>query len=154
MTIDLSGLSAKQLGALIKTAKKQQTLVAKRTPIAKVRTQLARMAKAEGYSIEELFGGAAPAKRGRKAAGKPGPKPGRKLGKVAPKYRNPANPAETWTGRGKQPRWLAEQVSKGKKVEDFLIASAAKSAAPAKKTAKKAGKKTAKKASKSAAPKN
>ncbi|UYB54482.1 H-NS histone family protein [Xanthomonas sp. AM6] len=156
MTIDLSGLSAKQLGALIKTAKKQQTIVAKRTPIAKVRTQLARLAKTHGYSLDEVLGGAAPAKRGRKAAGKPGPKPGRKLGKVPPKYRNPANAAETWTGRGKQPRWLAEQVSKGKKVEDFLIAAPAKSAAPApaKKTAKKAAKKVAKKASKSAASKN
>ncbi|WP_420007960.1 H-NS family nucleoid-associated regulatory protein [Xanthomonas sacchari] len=153
MTIDLSGLSAKQLGALIKTAKKQQSIVAKRTPIAKVRTQLARLAKSHGYSIEEVFGGA-PAARGRKA-GKPGPKPGRKLGKVPPKYRNPANAAETWTGRGKQPRWLADLVAKGKKVEDFLIAGgAAKSAAaPAKKTAKKATKRVAKKASKSAAPK-
>ncbi|MCW0422220.1 H-NS histone family protein [Xanthomonas sacchari] len=152
MTIDLSGLSAKQLGALIKTAKKQQSIVAKRTPIAKVRTQLARLAKSHGYSIEEVFGGT-PAARGRKA-GKPGPKPGRKLGKVPPKYRNPANAAETWTGRGKQPRWLADLVAKGKKVDDFLIAGgAAKSAAPAKKTAKKAVKRVAKKASKSAAPK-
>ncbi|KEZ95018.1 DNA-binding protein, partial [Xanthomonas vasicola pv. vasculorum NCPPB 895] len=42
MSIDLSGLSAKQLAALIKNAKKQQTVVAKRAPIAKVRTQLTR----------------------------------------------------------------------------------------------------------------
>jgi DNA-binding protein H-NS len=139
MSIDLSGLSAKQLGALIKNAKKQQTIVAKRTPIAKVRSQLTKLAKAEGYSIEELFGGTA------KATGrKPGPKPGRKLGKVAPKYRNPANTKETWTGRGKQPRWLAELTAKGKKVEEFLIAkaTAAKTAvakpkrAPAKRVAK------------------
>ena len=46
---------------------------------------------------------------------------GRKLGKVPPKYRNPAKRSETWTGRGKQPRWLAELVKKGKKPEDFLI---------------------------------
>ncbi|MFC6841317.1 H-NS family nucleoid-associated regulatory protein [Xanthomonas theicola] len=152
MTIDLSGLSAKQLGALIKTAKKQQTIVAKRTPIAKVRTHLARLAKTHGYSIDEVFGDAAPvAKRGRKAANKPGPKPGRKLGKVAPKYHNPANAAQTWTGRGKQPRWLAEQVSKGRKVEDFLIATTTKPTTPAKKTAKKASKKVAKKATRSAA---
>jgi DNA-binding protein H-NS len=26
--------------------------------------------------------------------------------KVFPKYRNPKNRSETWTGRGKQPRWL------------------------------------------------
>lgn len=119
MSIDLSGLSAKELGALIKNAKKQQTIVAKRPAISKVRAQLTKLAKAQGYSVEELFGGAAPAARGR-AAGKAA-KAVRKLGKVAPKYRNPANPKETWTGRGKQPRWLAAHTAKGKKVEEFLI---------------------------------
>ena len=28
---------------------------------------------------------------------------------------------KTWSGRGKQPLWLAAQVKKGKKVEEFLI---------------------------------
>jgi DNA-binding protein H-NS len=41
--------------------------------------------------------------------------------KVLPKYRNPKNPAETWTGRGKQPRWLTAQLRSGKRVNDFLI---------------------------------
>ena len=41
--------------------------------------------------------------------------------KVFPKYRNPKNPAETWSGRGKQPRWLTAQLRSGKKVKDFLI---------------------------------
>lgn len=120
MSINLNGLSAKQLGALIQQARKQQAVVAKRAPIAKVRAKLTKLAKAEGYTVEELFGAAAPA-RGRKAATKASPKAGRKLGKVAPKYRNPANAKDTWTGRGRQPRWMAELVAAGKKVEDFLI---------------------------------
>jgi DNA-binding protein H-NS len=41
--------------------------------------------------------------------------------KVLPKYRNPKNLAETWSGRGKQPRWLTAQLRTGKKVNDFLI---------------------------------
>jgi DNA-binding protein H-NS len=41
--------------------------------------------------------------------------------KVLPKYRNPKNPAETWSGRGKQPRWLTAQLLSGKKANDFLI---------------------------------
>ena len=49
------------------------------------------------------------------------PRAGRKLGKVAPKYRNPANPKETWSGRGKHPRWMAALIAKGKKADDFLI---------------------------------
>ena len=41
--------------------------------------------------------------------------------RVLPKYRNPAEPAETWSGRGKQPRWLSAQLRSGKKLNDFLI---------------------------------
>jgi DNA-binding protein H-NS len=40
---------------------------------------------------------------------------------VLPKYRNPMNPAETWAGRGKQPRWLRDQLKSGKRIENFLI---------------------------------
>ncbi|WP_027578184.1 H-NS histone family protein [Bradyrhizobium sp. Ai1a-2] len=41
--------------------------------------------------------------------------------KVVPKYRNPKNPGETWSGRGKQPRWLAKRLGAGSKLDDFLI---------------------------------
>jgi DNA-binding protein H-NS len=40
---------------------------------------------------------------------------------VVPKYRNPADPSETWAGRGKQPRWLTAQLKGGKKLDDFRI---------------------------------
>jgi DNA-binding protein H-NS len=40
---------------------------------------------------------------------------------VFPKYRNPAEPSETWTGRGKQPRWLTAQLRSGKRLDDFRI---------------------------------
>ena len=42
--------------------------------------------------------------------------------KVLPKYQNPQNSAETWSGRGKQPRWLSAQLRSGKKLHNFLIA--------------------------------
>jgi DNA-binding protein H-NS len=44
---------------------------------------------------------------------------------VFPKYRNPAEPSETWAGRGKKPRWLTAQLKSGKKIDDFRIDSAA-----------------------------
>src|SRR5437868_1594051 len=44
---------------------------------------------------------------------------------VPPKYRNPDEPAETWAGRGKQPRWLVAQLSSGKRIDDFKIKKAA-----------------------------
>jgi DNA-binding protein H-NS len=40
---------------------------------------------------------------------------------VVPKYRNPLNPSETWSGRGKKPRWLRPQLRAGRKLDDFLI---------------------------------
>lgn len=126
MSIDLEGLSAKQLEAVIARAKKRQDALQKRKPIAGVRKKLVAMAKADGYTITELFGDdaranadAAPtAKRAARKSTK-----GRTLGKVAPKYRNPENPKETWSGRGMQPRWLAEQVKRGKSAADFLISA-------------------------------
>ena len=49
------------------------------------------------------------------------PASSRRGGKVAPKYRNPDNHAETWTGRGMKPRWLQALVSAGREVSEFLI---------------------------------
>jgi DNA-binding protein H-NS len=40
---------------------------------------------------------------------------------VFPKFRNPEQPSETWTGRGKKPRWLTEQLKSGKQLDDFRI---------------------------------
>lgn len=120
MSFDITALSGKELNALINAAKKRQTSLKKRKPITQVRKKLVAQAKADGYTIEELFGtGGTLASAPRKAAGKTAARGS--TGKVPPKYRNPANKEETWTGRGKQPRWLAAQVAKGKKAEDFLI---------------------------------
>jgi DNA-binding protein H-NS len=66
---------------------------------------------------------AAPKRRDLKGGG-----PGRRRasmsgGKVAPKYRNPENPAETWAGRGIKPRCLTAAIKAGKKLEHFSIAA-------------------------------
>lgn len=123
MTIDINSLSAKELESLISQAKKRKTTLSKRKPIAAVRKKLTQLASAEGYSVEELFGGAAPraAKAAPASSAKTAKKARKPLGKVAPKYRNPANPSETWTGRGKQPRWLAVHTAEGRALDDFLI---------------------------------
>jgi DNA-binding protein H-NS len=49
-------------------------------------------------------------------------RPRRPYPKVLPKYQNPKNPAEKWSGRGKQPHWVQRQLKAGKKLERFLIA--------------------------------
>ena len=50
----------------------------------------------------------------------------RKYPRVLPKYRNPQT-SETWSGRGKQPRWLVAAIKTGRKMEDFEIGVAAES---------------------------
>ena len=72
---------------------------------AALKQKLADLAEKGGFSLDELLG------KARKATGK-----------VAIKYRDPKNPANTWTGRGRMPRWMtaATKGSKDKK-EDFLI---------------------------------
>ncbi len=73
---------------------------------AEVRQKLLEIAKEHGFEISDLFG-----KGGRKGKGT-----------VAVKYRDPKNPENTWTGRGRMPRWMtaATKGNKAKK-DDFLI---------------------------------
>ncbi len=79
-----------------------------------------KAAQAFGFSLKDLTG-AAPAKTKAAPKAAKSPRAGRKLGKVAPKYRNPENASETWTGRGRAPRWLAAAEAAGKSREDFKI---------------------------------
>jgi DNA-binding protein H-NS len=61
-----------------------------------------------------------------------GPEPGaerprRRYPRVPPKYFNPMEPTETWSGRGKQPRWLVAALQSGRKLEEFRIENIEKS---------------------------
>jgi DNA-binding protein H-NS len=47
----------------------------------------------------------------------------RKYPLVLPKFQNPSAPGETWSGRGKQPRWLVAALKAGAKIEDFEISN-------------------------------
>jgi DNA-binding protein H-NS len=65
---------------------------------------------------------------GRKFGGSPSDIPQRRpYPKVEPKFRNPADPSITWSGRGKQPRWLVAAIKTGRKMEDFEIGAVAES---------------------------
>jgi DNA-binding protein H-NS len=57
-------------------------------------------------------------------------------GAVAPKYRNPDDPAETWAGRGLKPRWPSAALKAGKKLEDFSIEATGKKVKAAPKKAR------------------
>lgn len=40
---------------------------------------------------------------------------------VKPKYKNPNDTAQTWTGRGRKPRWVEDCLSNGMDLADLLI---------------------------------
>lgn len=42
-------------------------------------------------------------------------------GKAVPKYRNPMNPDQTWTGRGRKPKWINEVLQGGADLTDLEI---------------------------------
>ena len=44
--------------------------------------------------------------------------------KVLPKYRNPENADETWSGRGRQPKWVQAALAAGEKLSDLAIPAA------------------------------
>ena len=59
---------------------------------------------------------------GRKFGGSPKDIPQRRpYPKVEPKFRNPENPSETWSGRGKTPRWVVELLATGANLDELRI---------------------------------
>jgi DNA-binding protein H-NS len=60
---------------------------------------------------------------GRNGSGRNGSRRSALAGrKLEPKFRNPANKSETWSGRGLRPKWLmAAMKQTGKKIEHFAI---------------------------------
>lgn len=98
--------SYKDLLSQIETLK-QQAESQRKSEISHVVADIRRKMQEYGISLSDL--GAAG--RGSRSKGTT----------VAAKYRNPKT-GDTWTGRGKMPKWLQAEVGMGKRKEDFLIA--------------------------------
>jgi DNA-binding protein H-NS len=125
MAIDLKSLSPKELKALIANAESHMQ-EARANQIQEVRKKIDALLSSSGLDLADVY----PARGGK----------GGKRGTVAPKYRNPDDPSQTWTGRGKRPLWFAAALKRrGVTAESLLIeGSAAKAkAAPVKKRAAK-----------------
>ncbi len=118
---------ANQLAAIRKQRelldKKEQALKSKSND--KVLTKIVAMAKDAGLTaadIAKALNAGKPAKAGK--APKAAKKGGLAGKKVAPKYRNPANPEQTWTGRGVSPTWVQALKATGT-LDSALIAQPA-----------------------------
>jgi DNA-binding protein H-NS len=77
--------------------------------VKKAREQILAIAQNVGVSVEDLLSSTAAKSKGGGGA------------KVAPRYQNPADSSQTWTGRGRQPRWLVDALASGKTLEELKI---------------------------------
>ncbi|MGR3270679.1 H-NS histone family protein [Thalassococcus profundi] len=102
MQIDLESLSKDDLKQLKTDVDKAlKTIDARRKAEAKKAAEHA--AKEYGFSLDELLGGSG------------------KGSKSAPKYANPADRSQTWTGRGRKPNWVLDALNAGKSLDDMKI---------------------------------
>ena len=128
MAIDLKTLSPKELQSLIANAEAHMQ-EAKTTQVQEIRKKIDTLLNNAGLSLSDVYPtrGGEVSKAGKRAA-------------VAPKYRNPEDPSQTWSGRGKRPLWMVAVLKRrGVTLDSLLIGGAA--AGEGKATAKKAAKK-------------
>lgn len=105
MSFDLSALSLKELTKLQSELRKAiETFEARRKREAM--DQLSARARELGFTLEELIHGAT--EKAPRAA-------------PMPRYRNPDQPFDTWSGRGRQPKWFAAALAAGKTPDDLTI---------------------------------
>lgn len=104
MDLNLNDMSLKELKDLqAQVAKAVATYEDRRKREAVA--ELEEKARAMGFSLAELTGLSTTRKRAPATA----------------KYANPANSSETWSGRGRKPRWFDAALKSGKKPEDLAI---------------------------------
>ena len=143
MAVNLKALSATELQALIQDASAHLE-GARKNLVKDVRAKIDALLDESGLTLDDVYhrrvGGKA--KTGKSGSTLKG-------AKVAPKYRNPENPSETWSGRGRQPAWYAAALKKRGVTEETLLIGGGNAAT--KKTPKKVAKKAVKKAVKKTA---
>lgn len=105
MAIDLAKMSRKELDKLKSDVEKALRDVTK-NELKEAKKAAEKAVAKYGYTLAEIAGG------GAKAAKKPA---------AAPKFANPDDPAQTWSGRGRQPQWYKDAIAAGKSPEKMAI---------------------------------
>lgn len=104
MTINLEAMSLKDLKDLQSRVAKAIAGFHDRERRAAL-AELEEIARAKGFTFAELAGLSAPRKRAAAAA----------------KYANPADRSQTWSGRGRKPRWFEAALKAGRAPEDLAV---------------------------------
>lgn len=106
MSIDISNLSVADLEKLKGSI--DQVIASRRdSELAKLCTAIEEMVDESGFSLEEVL---------QRLQARP-----EKKRIIKPKYRNPANPEQTWSGRGRKPHWVEEWQNSGRSLDECLI---------------------------------
>lgn len=101
--VDISNLSVAELEAL-KGSIESVIGGRRQSELFNLRNTFEEMAENAGFTLDEVMQAAASKKR-----------------IVAAKYQNPSDPAQTWSGRGRKPRWVEELVASGGDLDNCLI---------------------------------
>lgn len=103
--INLEKLSLKELQEL--ELRVEKTIAqARLKERVELKAEIEQLVADRGFTMSEIFSTKRGSMKGRS---------------VAPKFANPEDPSQTWTGRGRKPNWLVEKIDQGANLEDFLI---------------------------------
>jgi DNA-binding protein H-NS len=103
--MNLNNMSLDELKRLNKAVTSEITNFPDKAKTA-ARIELETKAKELGYSLTDLLGVGVKTRKKRL---------------VIVRYRNPNNPAITWTGAGRRPNWFLEALASGKSRSDLAI---------------------------------
>jgi DNA-binding protein H-NS len=103
--MDISALTILQLKDLLNQIP-AEIKRREKTEKANLLKDLEQLAAERGFSLSDVIGDGVEKKA---------------KGTVAVKYRSASNASQTWTGRGRQPKWVQEHIANGGKIEDFAI---------------------------------
>ena len=111
--MNLESMTESELRELIRSAEEAlDRLIAKRA--RSTLKEAKRMAAEVGFEVTFT-------KLGKAGGGKEKPQSPR--GKAVRKYRNPDNPEETWSGRGRPPKWVQAALARRETLADLAIST-------------------------------
>ena len=102
--MDFNSLSLDELKRIRKDVEKAIQTFEERAR-KKALSEAEAVLRQHGFTVEQILGKPAKATRAQ----------------VLPKYANPADPSETWSGRGRKPRWVVAALDAGKTMDDLTI---------------------------------
>lgn len=104
MAIDLSNYDFGELKGLLFDID-QELKRRQRGELDDARARIHALAQEAGLSVEQLLA----------------PGDGKGAIKGAARYRNPDDAGQTWSGRGRQPKWLVDGLAAGRALDDFAV---------------------------------